>query len=135
MTRLWIAALTVLAFAPTAVEAATCAGPNPAITSVVVKNVSSNGGLDTYHLVATLTNLGSQAQASNTLQFVDIYAETDKHDNRGIPPLAPGQSYTFGYDWQRSSDAGKGTTTVHFRVDMRQGSDCNPANGTYSVTF
>jgi hypothetical protein len=136
MTRLLTAAaLAAMACTPVAGQAASCAGPNPAITSVSVKNVTSDGRLDTYHLVGTVTNLGSQAQASNTLQFVDIYAETDKHDNRGVPPLAAGQSYTFGYDWQRSADAGKGTTTVHFRIDLRQGSNCNPGNGTYSVTF
>ena len=135
MTRLFLAVAASLALLPASVAAATCNGPNPAITSVAVKNVTANGGVNTYHLVGTVTNLGTQGQPSNTLQFVDIYADTQKHDNRGIPPLAPGQSYTFGYDWQRSSDAGNGTTTVHFRIQMKQGSDCNPANGSYSVTF
>lgn len=135
MIRALTVILFALAVAPLGAPAATCAGPNPAITSVVVKNVTSSGGLNVYHLVGTVTNLGSQAQASNTLQFVDVYIDRQKHDDRGIPPLAPGQSYTFGFDWQRSTDAGNGTTTVHFRMDMRQGSDCNPANGAYSVTF
>jgi subtilase family serine protease len=135
MIRTSTALLLVFTLAPAAVPAATCAGANPAITSVSVKNVTGNGQLNTYHIVATVTNLGSQAQASNTLQFVDIYAETDKHDNRGIPPLAAGHSYTFGYDWQRSVDAGKGTTTVYLQMHMRQGSDCNPANGKNSITF
>jgi hypothetical protein len=135
MIRALTALVATLALTPLGAPAATCAGANPAITSVVVKNVTSNGQLNTYHIVGTVTNLGSQAQPSNTLQFVDIYAETDKHDDRGVPPLAPGQSYSFGYDWQRSTDAGSGTTTVHFRIEMRQGSNCNPANGTNSVTF
>jgi subtilase family serine protease len=135
MIRVATALFCVLALAPAASAAAACAGPNPAITSVVVKNVTASGQLKTYHLAGTVTNLGSQAQPSNSLQFVDIYGDTDKHDTRGIPPLAPGQSYTFRYDWQRSADAGNGTTTLHFRIDVRQGSNCNPNNGTYSVTF
>jgi len=135
MVRVAIATSLVLALAPAGASAATCAGPNPAITSVMVKSVTSSGSLDVYHISGTVTNLGSAAQPKNVLQFVDIYADADKHDSRGIPPLAPGQSYTFGYDWQRSADAGKGTTTLQFRMDMSQGDDCNPANGSKSLTF
>jgi subtilase family serine protease len=135
MTRV----LSVLVFAalvsPVGTSAATCAGANPAIASVVVKNVTTSGNLSSYHIVGTVTNRGSQAQPSNTLQFVDIYVDRQKRNDRGIPPLAPGQSYTFGFDWSRSSDAGQGTTTVHFQLRMVQGSDCNPANGSNSVTF
>lgn len=135
MFRVLTALLVLLALTPGTAPAATCAGANPAITGVTVKNVTSSGQLNTYHVVGTVTNLGSQRQPSNTLQFVDIYVDQMKKNERGIPPLAPGQSYTFGFDWPRSSDAGSGTTTVHFRVRMVQGSDCNPANGTNSVTF
>lgn len=131
--------LSALVFAalvsPVGTSAATCAGANPAITSVVVKNVTTSGKLSSYHIVGTVTNLGSRAQPSNTLQFVDIYVDRQKRNDRGIPPLAPGRSYTFGFDWSRSSDAGQGTTTVHFQLRMVQGSDCNPANGSNSVTF
>jgi hypothetical protein len=135
MIRLLSAALFAALLAPVGSPAATCAGANPAITSVVVKNVTTAGQLNTYHIVGTVTNLGSAAQPSNTLQFIDIYVDRQKRNDRGIPPLAPGQSYTFGFDWSRSSDAGPGTTTAHFRLRMVQGSDCNPANGSNSVTF
>lgn len=135
MIRVLIALLVLLALAPEAAPAAGCAGANPALTSVTVKNVTTSGQLNTYHMVGTVTNLGSQGQPSNTLQFVDIYVDQMKKNDRGIPPLAPGQSYTFGFDWPRSTDAGSGTTTVHYRIRMVQGSDCNPANGTNSVTF
>jgi hypothetical protein len=100
-----------------------------------VQNVTSNGLTNQYHVVGTVTNLGSAAQASNTLQFVDIYVDRMKRDDRGIPPLAPGQSYTFGYTWVRAVNAGTGTTTTHFRMRIVQGQDCNPANGVNSVTF
>lgn len=135
MIRVLIVSLLALTLAPASAVAATCAGPNPAITAATVKNVTSTGQMSTYHLVGTVTNLGSSAQPKDTLQFVDVFVDEQKKDSRGIPPLAPGQSYTFGFDWPRAADAGKGTTTVHFRMDMRQGSDCNPNNGTNSVTF
>jgi len=38
-----------------------------------VQNVTGNGSLSHYTLVGTVTNLGNQRQASNVLQFVDIY--------------------------------------------------------------
>lgn len=135
MIRFLPAMLAVLVLAPEPAPAATCAGPNPAVTSVGVKNVTTSGLLNTYHLVGTVSNLGSGGQASNTLQFVDIYVDRQKRDDRGIPPLAPGQPYQFGFDWQRSTNAGPGSTTVHFRIRIVQGSDCNPANGSNSVTF
>lgn len=129
--------LAALVLVPAAAPAASagCAGANPAITSVAVKNMTQTGQLNTYHMVGTVTNLGNEAQPSNTLQFVDIYIDQQKRNDRGIPPLAPGQSYTFGFDWDRSTDAGPGTTTVNFRTRMVQGSDCNPSNGVSSVTF
>jgi hypothetical protein len=135
VVRVSIAALAILALAPAAASAATCGGPNPAITSAVVKSVTNSGGINTYHIAGRVTNLGGQAQASNTLQFVDIYIDRQKRNDRGIPPLAPGQGYTFGFDWSRSSDAGPGTTTVRFQMRTVQGSNCNPANGSNSVTF
>lgn len=127
--------LFALVLTPLGTPAATCAGPNSAITSVVVKNVTSDGLTNQYHIVGTVTNLGGKAQASSTLQFVDIYVNQQKLDDRGIPPLRPGQSYQFGYTWTRSVHAGTGTTTAHFRIRMVSGADCNPANGTNSVTF
>lgn len=135
MIRALPALLFILAIAPAAAPAATCAGADPAITSVAVKNVTSDGKTNQYHIVGTVTNAGSQAQASDTRQFVDIYVNQMKRDDRGVPPLAPGQSYTFSYTWVRAVDAGTGTTTAHFQIRMAQGQDCNPANGTNSVTF
>jgi hypothetical protein len=135
MIRVQTLLFALAALAPSAAPAAGCAGANPAITSVTVKNVTSSGQLSTYHIVGTVTNLGSQRQSSNTLQFVDIYVDQMKRNDRGVPPLAPGQSYTFGFDWSRSTDAGAGTTTVQFRVRMVQGANCNSSNATNSVTF
>jgi subtilase family serine protease len=120
--------------------AATCAGADPALVSVKVQNVAGNGSVDHYTLVGRVTNLGAAKQASNVLQFVDIYQYEARLEDRGVPPLAPGQSYTFSYDWQRASDAGNGTTTLRFKLRMTSPSppgnqDCNLGNDTYSVTF
>ena len=124
----------VLALQPIGAAAATCAGANPAITSVVVRGVTP-GPSNQYHLVGTVTNLGSSGQSKSTLQFVDIYQYGVHMDNRGIPPLAAGQSHTFTYTWLRNPEATKGSTTLDFRIRMAQGSDCNPSNGSYHITF
>ncbi|MBV8373882.1 MAG: hypothetical protein JO302_00075 [Candidatus Eremiobacteraeota bacterium] len=134
MTRLFTALLIAAALMP-APAAAACLGSNPAITHVSVINHTTSGQVSRYHLVGTVTNEGTSGQPSNTLQFVTIWHDTDKVDSRGIPPLALGASYNFSYDWLRAPDAGAGTTKLTFRMDVRSGSNCNPANGTYSVTF
>ena len=117
---------------------ATCSGPDLAITSVTVAGVTPSGGNNVYHLRGTVTNLGHARQPSNALQFVDIFYRGDKLDSRGVPPLAPGQHYTFGYDFQRSADANAGTSALRFTLDFRQpagAQDCNTANDTFRLTF
>lgn len=113
---------------------AVCTGANPAVTAATVNNVSTVGQENQYHLTATVTNIGSAAQAKNTLQFVDIFQYGQKLDAKGIPPLNPGQSYTFSYMWPRASDAGTGTTTLTFRLDERQPSSCTNSSPK-SITF
>jgi subtilase family serine protease len=134
--------LTAVLLAQLSVNAAAagCAGADPALTSVRVQNVTGNGSLNHYTLVGRVTNLGNQSQASNVLQFVDIYQNGTRLEDRGVPPLAPGQSYTFSYVWQRAADAGTNTTTFDFRIRMASPSppgnqDCNPGNDTLHLTF
>lgn len=141
LKTLTLAALAaVLAMPPVHAAAAGCSGADPALSQVVVKNVTQVGGLNEYHLTGTVTNTGSQKQASNVLQFVDIYRDREKMDNIGIPPLKPGQSYTFGWKFQRSQDAGDNTTRLHFRLRMVQPAsmgreNCNLNNDSSAVTF
>lgn len=135
MIRVAIAILVALALAPLEAAAATCEGPNPAITAAKVIGVTNAGTENVYRLSGTVTNLGGSRQPTNTLQHVGIYYAGDRLDSRSIPPLLAGQSFTFTYDWQRALDAGPGTTTVEFRMNMRRGENCYPANGTNSVTF
>ena len=59
---------------------------------------------------------------------------------KGLPPLRPGQAYTFAYVYQRSVDAGTGTTYLQLRLTVHQPvppgkQDCNAANDAYTVTF
>ena len=137
-TMLTLLALTLIS---TGVASAACAGADPAITAAFVKSVTSQGGagsVNRYNISGTVSNVGSEGQASNVLQFVDIYENGDKLDSRGVPPLKPGQSYAFSYAVMRSADAGKGTGILTFRLDMRQPSsreDCNLSNDSFMLHF
>jgi hypothetical protein len=133
MLRTIIAALILIA--PSAVaNAASCSGAHAVITSVSVKNVESAGGLNTYHITGTVVNDGSEGQASNVLQSVDIYQGVEKKDTKSIPPLAAGQSYTFDYVAQRSADAGNGTTKMKFQMDPASGT-CGSDSTQYAMSY
>lgn len=140
MFRIIIAAALLLVGQSAVASASTaCSGADPAIVSVVVKSVTRVGALNRYLLQGRIVNLGGTAQASNVLQFVDIYGNRAKLNDRGIPPLKPGQSYTFSYVSSRSHQAGRGTTTLVFKMDMRQpagfsAQDCNP-NDRFTIRF
>lgn len=112
-------------------NAATCAGPNPMITRVAIQNVTT-GLLNQYHIVGTVVNWGER-QASNTLQFVDLYQYGVKLDSKGIPPLGHLQSSTFSFTWQRNPEADRWSTDLDFKMDIVQGSGCTP--NTYHFTF
>lgn len=131
MFRIIIAAL--ILFAPVAAASASpaCSGAGPGIVSVAVNSVSSDGNLNRYDIRGTVVN-GSAAQASSVLQFVDIYKGSEKLDSKGIPPLQPGQSYSFEYVSTRSHDAGSGSTKLTFRLDPAGTPGCNARR---SVTF
>jgi len=134
MLRTTTLALTAFILAAGAAPALACSGPDAAITGVAVKMHATSGMVTKYTIVGTVSNLGTQAQAGNILQSVDIYLGDQKLDTRSIPPLSPGQSATFSYVWPRAIDAGNGSTVVNFKLDG-QGPDCNPENDHYSITF
>ncbi len=116
----------------------TCSGADPAVVSVVVKGMQSDGGINSYTLSAKVVNLGSTSQAANTMQFVDIYKGSTKKDSRGIPALKAGESFTFDYVTTRSAQAGSGTTALSFQMDVqspRGSQDCNAGNGITMVRF
>ena len=140
MLRMTALAFLALVLASGSSASAACSGSDPAITSVGVKSVEPAGNVNRYHLTGTVVNEGNQSQASNVLQFVDIYQGGVKVDAKGIPALAAGQSYAFSYVAQRSQDAGKGTTNITFKLDFREPNssahaDCSAANDAFTVTF
>jgi hypothetical protein len=77
--------------------------------------------------------MGATGQPSNLLQSVDIFNAEDKLDTKSIPPLKPGESFTFTYVSVRSSQAGKGTTQLGFQLDPI--SPCTVGNDRYLLTF
>jgi hypothetical protein len=132
MFRTTLATLLLLLPAVSA-PAATCHGSDPQITSVVVKSVETAGSANRYHLNGTVVNMGATGQPSNLLQSVDIFNAEDKLDTKSIPPLKPGESFTFTYVSVRSSQAGKGTTQLGFQLDPI--SPCTVGNDRYLLTF
>jgi subtilase family serine protease len=123
-----------------AVAAGTCAGSDPALVSVAVADVTAGNGLNNYHIKGTVTNVGASGQANNVLQSVDIYMANEKLDAKSIPPLPAGQSATFEYVYQRSKDAGQGTTRLRFVLDVHNPSpagnqNCSTNNDQNEVTF
>jgi hypothetical protein len=117
MNRIAVTLVFAIAATPVAAFAAgSCDGANPTITSVALRNVSHTPYLNLYHVTATVTNLGSSPQPGDVLQFVDVEQYGGRLDDRGVPPLAPGESYTVNYIWPRSSQAGKWTSPLAFQL-------------------
>jgi hypothetical protein len=98
------------------IAAMTCGGTEPGVVAVTLHGVTRTQYLDRYRIQATVSNSGERAQAGDTLQFLDVMYYGTRIDARGIPPLAPGQSYTVTYVWPRSVDAGRLTSPLNFEV-------------------
>jgi hypothetical protein len=112
---------------------ATCSGADPAITHVTTSQVAG-AGVNTYTLDVTVANLGSSRQPGNTLQSVVIYLDGQKKDEKGLPPLGPGQTYSFPYVVHRNVDAARGSTSVRFHlVQIQPGGACSDANDTKRI--
>jgi hypothetical protein len=94
--------------------AAAC--PEPAMMQAAVRSVTQNGDLNHYVVAITVTNQGGAAQPGNTLQSVAVYQDTDKVDQKGLPPLRPGQSATVTYAFDRSTLARARTTKLRFKL-------------------
>lgn len=120
---------------------AECTGANPIVTSVSVIGVTKTHYLNLYRVDATVTNVGTEAQAGNVLQFIDVMQYGNRLDDRGVPPLAPGQTYTISYVWKRAVDAGNWTTPLDFRVrpvasPAADPQECSaPPSARSSITF
>ena len=128
-----LAVLLLLTLPALSARAASCRGSDPQIAAVVVERVETMGNINRYHLSGTVTNMGAATQASNLLQSVDIFDADDRLDTKSIPPLRPGESFTFTYVSVRSAQAGKGTTQLGFQLDPI--SPCSVGNDRYTLTF
>lgn len=118
--------------------ASACPGPDLAITSLYVASVAHTQYLTLYRVVGTVRNAGQDMQPGNTLQFVDVNQYGNRLDDRGIPPLKPGESYSVSYVWPRAVDAGLRTTPLEFRLRGVSPSGtqvCMPANGVRAIVF
>lgn len=127
----------MLAFVLVAAMANGCNGAEPAVAAVILHGVTRTTYLNRYEINATVTNRSGQAQAGNTLQFLDVVYYGGRIDARGIPPLGPGQSYTITYVWPRSVDAGRLTSPMDFRVrsvSPLPAQGCTSRHGTGGIT-
>ena len=128
--------LTMLALAAATNAAPICTGADPAFTSVV-QTATQSGDVQHFTLSITVGNLGSKRQPSNTLQSVVIIVDGTKTGEKGIPPLAPGKTYSFTYDVQRATDTEPGSTHVRLHIVQHNqtgpSADCNTSNDLYRI--
>ena len=130
MPKLALAIFLLAALAPGVANACS----NLSLSNVGVKNMTTNGNLNYYNINGVVTNNGTN-QPSSTLQAVDVYKGSVKKDSKSIPPLKAGQSFTFTYVSDRSSDAGANTTHLRFVFDAKNGSICTTPTSPATVTF
>jgi hypothetical protein len=71
------------------------------------------------------------------LQSLDVLQDGERVDRVGLQPLRPKQSQRVTYAFDRSSDAGDGTTRLTFVLDFngRSGSDVSCHDGNESATI
>lgn len=116
---------------------ATAACANPSILSASVQSVSANGGLHHYTIAVTVQNRGSVRQPSDLLQSMDVFQNGLRVDRIGLQPLRPAQTQKVTYGFDRSADAGDGTTNLLFNLDYngRSGNDvdCRAGNESFSL--
>ena len=90
MARTMSLVFLALAQLPMGAAAAGCDGSNPAVTAVTLQGVSRTPHLNLYHVTAKVTNLGSQRQSGDVLQFIDIVQYDGRLDDRGKYDFEPG---------------------------------------------
>ncbi len=119
-----------------ALTGASCA--NPSILSANVQSVTTNGGLNHYSVAITVRNQGDVPQPSNLLQSVDVFQAGQRVDRIGLQPLGQNQSQKVIYSFDRSDDAGVGTTDLTFTLDFngRSGDnvDCHAGKESFQIS-
>jgi hypothetical protein len=112
---------------------ASCA--NPSIVTAAVTSVTSDGKLNHYTISITVRNQGTVRQPSNLLQSLDVFQNDQKVGQIGLQSLGPNQSQKVTYSFDRSADAGDGTTKLTFTLDLNgsSGNDVDCHQGTESL--
>ena len=112
---------------------------NPSIISANVQSVSTNGGLNHYTIAITVRNQGNVRQPSNLLQSIDVLQDGQRVGKIGLQPLRPKQSQKVAYGFDRSAEAGSGTTNLTFTLDLngRSGNnvDCRAGDNSLAITI
>jgi hypothetical protein len=118
------------------VAAGSCA--NPSIISAKVQSATMHGTLRHYTIAIVVKNIGNLRQPGNLLQSLDVLQNDQRVGKIGLQPLAPGQSQKVTYGFDRSPDAGAGTTNLLFKLDFngRSGNDttCHGGKEAFSLT-
>jgi hypothetical protein len=108
---------------------------NPSIVSAHVRSVTPHDGLNHYTIAITVTNVGDLKQPGNLLQSLVVLQDGDKVGKIGLQPLAPKQSQTVTYGFDRSVDAGAGTTNFKFMLDFNGSSGNSTSCHAGAETF
>jgi hypothetical protein len=112
-----------------ALNGASCA--TPSIVSATVQSATTNGALKHYTIAIVVQNQGSVKQPGDLLESVDVFQAGQRVDRIGLQPLGPKQSQTVTYGFDRSAEAGDGTTDLIFTLDFngRTGNDVDCRGG------
>jgi hypothetical protein len=110
---------------------------NPSIVSANVASVTVNGTLKHLTVAISVSNLGVVRQPSNLLQSLDVLQDDERVGRVGLQPLRPKQTQRVTYAFDRSADAGDGTTSLTFLLDFngRSGKDVTCHGGNESTTI
>src|SRR5580700_10554955 len=102
-----------------AVTGSACA--NPSIVSAGVQSVTADGGLNHYTIAISVENEGTVRQPGNLSQSLDVFQDATKVGQIGLLPLGPDQTQEVTYGFDRSAEAGVGTTHLRFTLDFNGG--------------
>jgi hypothetical protein len=117
--------------------AALTACANPSILSAGVQSATTQGALQHYTIAITIQNKGNLRQPSNLLQSVVVLQDGQKANQIGLQPLRPKQLQKVTYSFDRSAEAGAGTTDLTFTLDFngRSGNNVDCHAGTETLTI
>jgi len=116
-----------------------CSGPHPIITGAELQSHTTNGKLNQFVVAVHVKNAGTKGQPSNLLQSVEVLQNGDRVDQKGLPPLRPGQTATVTYTFTRSAGAAMHTTRLTFMLAQRTYAipgpqDCSADNDSFRLT-